>query len=850
MDRSPLDRNLPPHAVGAWRLHEQVATGGSSSIWRATGPDDEVVAVKLLDASANDTPAERRRFLRGFKVASMLSHPGIARLIEAGEHDGRLFVVEEFIDGETLAVRLRIGSMAIDEALHVMRNCGEILRYAHESGVVHRDLSPRNLMIDRTGRIVLVDFGIAVRPEGTTQPGTGSLLGTLPYLAPELICGRPATARSDLYALGAIAYQMFTGAPPFVASQPEALIRHHLRTKPASLRKLRPEIDPRLDRLVLRLLAKAPEDRSNNAEGFLSALDEATRTRRSTASGSAIRSRRPMAREARALHRLAVAPFTADLDDGSDPERMSRVALGLAETVAAGLAGIEGLVIVPPSLADGITRTSIVGRSDTVDADAVLSAHLVQRDGERRLAWTVTGRDGALLKGGRLGGPGATLFALEDSLLEALIRMVRGPAASARLPRMTAREEWYAPFLEALGCLRRTDDENSVDRAIALLEQIRDGGAGGVQVHAALGRAYLRRAEVRRDPEWRRSAEASCRIAISLDPLAPEAMVTMGRVLLSSGRPDDAVAILRRALEIEPAKTIAKTWLSRALESAGELDEADRLARECCLERSDLWFVHDRRAVLDFRRGRYREAAEGWRRVIELTPDNARAHSKLAASRFELGDLDSAEAAYRRSLEIRRTPLALAGLGSVLFYQGRRSEAIQWFRDAISLTPGDHRLWAWLGDVQKWVPGHQAESTESFDRAISVVQEELRANPADSRSWGELAVYLARREQHVEAARALERATQCAHVTTEVKISAVFVHELAGRRPEALRVLESISRDGPLSFELRADPELHDLRDSAEVQELLRLQIIENDAESNPSPGSVPSCKPKTIRSA
>ncbi len=824
MDRSPPDRDLPLHAVGPWRLHEQVATGGSSSIWRATGPDDAIVAVKLLDAHASGTPAERRRFLRGFKVASILSHPGIARLIEAGEHESRLFVVEEFIDGETLAERLRGGSLAIEEALRILRKCGEILGYAHQSGVVHRDLSPRNLMIDRTGRVVLVDFGIAVRPEGTTQPGSNSLLGTLPYLAPELIRGSPANARSDLYALGAIAYQMFTGSPPFIGTQPEAVMRSHLRTRPASLRTHRPEIDSRLDRTVLRLLAKKPEDRFNNADAFLAALDEACRLpRRAGAGGSNAGAYRPSVRQFPAIRRLAVIPFTAHYEGDADRERAERIARGLAETVAAGLAGLEGLSIIPPVEVSGTSRTTLSDLAARLGTDAIVSAHLAEEGQDaRRLSWTLVGLDGAVLEGGRLGGPGATLFALEDALIGALIRALRRPKTAGRLRPADAHEEWYAPFLEALGCLQRTDSVELVERAIRLLEGIRDEGAGGVRVHAALGRAYVRRGETSRDPVWRDRAEASCRIALSLDPLAPDALSTMGSLLVSSGRLDEAIALLQRVLDLDPANVEAMVWLSRAHEMAGDLEVSDRYARAACAERPAYWLVHDRKAVIDFRRGIFADAADGWKRVLELTPDNTHALANLGSALFELGELDESEQSFRAAIERCPSARALEGVGLIHFYRGSPEASMPWFERAVELVPEHSRFWGNLADAQRWSPGQRSRSMDSFDRAIGLVRRDLASNPSDARAWSELAVYLAKREQHAEAQSALQRACQLGASSSPARACAIIVHELAGRREEAIAALEQIlATSTSLPFDLRCDPELGDLRACAAGRHLL-----------------------------
>jgi tetratricopeptide (TPR) repeat protein len=593
--------------------------------------------------------------------------------------------------------------------------------------------------------------------------------------------------------------------------------------RPASLCSLRPELDPRLDQVVLRLLAKKPEDRFNNADAFLAALDEASRpARRAPANGTAAGARRPTVREAPGIRRLAVAPFTAHFDGDTDRERAERVARGLAESVAAGLAGLEALSIIPPFEVSGTPCVTLSDMAARLGADAIVSAHLAENDDSRRLSWTLVGSDGAIFDGGRLGGPGETLFALEDALLAALIRALRRPEAAGRLHPADAREGWYAPFLEALGCLQRTDNAELVERAIHLLEEIRDGGAGGVRVHAVLGRAYLCRGETSRDPAWRERAEASCRIALSLDPLAPDALSIMGRLLVSSGRLDEAMSILRRAVELDPANVETLVWLSRAHEMAGDLEASDRYARAACADRPAYWLVHDRKAVVDFRRGRFADAANGWKRVLELTPDNTHALTNLGSALFELGALDESEQSFREAIGRSPSARALEGLGLVCFYRGSPAESMHWFERAVELAPEHSRLWGNLADAQRWSPGQRSVSMDSFDRAIGLVRRDLLSNPSDARAWCQLAVYLAKREQHVEAEAALQRAGQLGADSSPARACAVIVHELAGRRDEAISTLEKIRETTTsIPFELRCDPELGDLRACAAARDLL-----------------------------
>jgi tetratricopeptide (TPR) repeat protein len=821
MESSSSSPRQSPTAIGAYRVHELLGTGGSAAVYRATDPAGQPVALKLLDPTASATPAERRRFFRSFQIASILSHPGIARLIEVGEHDGRLFVVEEFVDGETLADRLRRGRLPVVEALRILRKSADVLDYAHQAGVVHRDLSPRNLMLDRAGRVVLVDFGIAFRPDGTTESLTGSLVGTLPYLAPEIIRGRPASARSDLYALGAIAYEMLAGFPPFAATKPEAILDAHLHRRPVRLRSLRPEVESGIDAVLQKLLSKDPDRRYGNAQALLLALDEAQRPRRPRAPSRGLSAAPARSRRGGVVRRLAVAPFTADIEDGSDADRPTRVALGLAETVAATLGGLAGLTVVPPAQvgrAAGPTGTDLLA---TLGVDAVLQAHLVRGHESQRIAWSLVGRDGEILEGGRLGGSTGALFELEDALLAAILTALRRPEYEGRLRPIADRGDWYPTFLEALGCLQRTDSPSSGARAIVLLEQVRDHGAGGVQVHAALGQAYLRQAEVLHEPQWRHRAEVSCRMAIGLDPLAPEALVTMGRLLVMSGRAMEARDKLEHALTLSPRNVDALVWLSRALEATGDFDGAARAADRARRIRPDYWLAHDRLATLNFRRGRFLAAIHGWNRVIRLTPDNAHALTNLGSALLKRGALDQADEAYRSATAVAPLVRAFEGRGHVCFQRGQFEDAARWFREAIERAPGHWRYRGDLGDALRWVAGGRTESNEAFDQAIEILQRELRDNPGDAPGWAQLALYLARRDQHVEAHAALERALGIAPDSTIARTAAVFVHELSGHRDEAIAALLALGRGPGLPFELRSDPDLAELREVAAVRSRL-----------------------------
>ena len=269
-------------------LTDRLGAGGTGEVFRAHDTRlDRVVAVKLLRSDAADASA-RARMEAEARLAGGLSHPGIARVLdydESDEDEPRPFIVMEHVDGETLSAALRRdGAMSAEHAMRVVAEVAAALQVAHESGVVHRDVKPGNIMIDRTGRAVLVDFGIARSPSSEPLTSTGSILGTADYLSPEQAVGRVATGRSDLYALGVVAYSCLMGAPPFPRENDVATALAHVSEPLPTMEGVPAPVAS----LVRRLTAKDPEDRPLTAAPHAPACPPSTRspptssTRRST----------------------------------------------------------------------------------------------------------------------------------------------------------------------------------------------------------------------------------------------------------------------------------------------------------------------------------------------------------------------------------------------------------------------------------------------------------------------------------------------------------------------------------------------------------------------------------------
>ena len=271
-----LDRLVA--AVGAQFLVDaEIGRGGMAVVYRATDVRlNRRVAIKLLPPELAFNPDVRERFLREAQTSAQLTHPHIVPIYTVDERDGMVFFVMALVDGESLAQRLaREPQLPIADARRILADVADALAYAHGRGVVHRDVKPDNIMIDRvTGRAVVTDFGIARAAAGDSRlTVTGVAVGTPAYMSPEQAIGeRELDGRSDIYSLGVVGYQMLAGTTPFRAANTPAMLVKHLSETPRPLDAVRSDLPAGLVHAIMRALAKKPEHRWSDAEEFRSAI--------------------------------------------------------------------------------------------------------------------------------------------------------------------------------------------------------------------------------------------------------------------------------------------------------------------------------------------------------------------------------------------------------------------------------------------------------------------------------------------------------------------------------------------------------------------------------------------------
>jgi serine/threonine-protein kinase len=347
-----------------YRVIGHVANGGMASVWAA---EDELlgrtVAVKILSAAVSSDPSASKRFQREAKAAARVSvHPNVVTIYDIGEHEGHPFIVMEYLPGGTVAERLK-GRRAIPRelALRWLSHAAAALDAAHAAGIVHRDVKPANLLLDKDDRLAVADFGIATLAAETSLTQTGDVLGTAAYLSPEQALGRTATSASDRYSLAVVAYELLTGRRPFVAETPAAQLVQHVDAQPPRPSQVRSDLPVALDGALARGLAKDPADRPKTARALVADIERALSTPDATAATRVLAA--AMTAPTRAVEAVtaplraatAATKAAAPLEVGTVPQARRPRGSRLRRSRVALIAGVLALAILGAALAGGLS---------------------------------------------------------------------------------------------------------------------------------------------------------------------------------------------------------------------------------------------------------------------------------------------------------------------------------------------------------------------------------------------------------------------------------------------------------------------------------------------------------------
>ncbi|HET9251482.1 MAG TPA: protein kinase [Candidatus Eisenbacteria bacterium] len=817
--------------IGRFLVLAKIGQGGMATVWKAR---DELlgreVALKILDEKlANDDKA-RRRFLHEARTAASLDHPGAVAVFDSGESEGIAYIAMRLVEGETLAERIDRSLLPIEEAIRIAIAVGEVLAQAHQRGVVHRDISCRNVMIGREGRVFVLDFGLALANWESRISSSGAMPGTFPYMAPEVLLGKDADVRADVYSLGVVLYEALTGSHPHPGEHPAASAFGALHGEPVPPRERREDVSEDLECVMLRAITRDPEMRFQTVDQLITQLRLAGQ---GAGSADPPKRRSPPHRpkDRDGIHTrphplyLSVLPFRVSGVNADPP--LDALAARLTETLGCALAKRSEIHLVhgsPSTPATGDYDFKKV--ADELGANALLQGKLERAGSRLRVTYAVIDPSrGTRWGGGVVDGSIANPFDLEDEVVASVTSSLGLPATpaerrAASRPPDPAADERYA---QALGYLRRYDNEASLDGAIRLLEQLISTEGDVAIYHAALTRAFLHKMDLTHVRLWESRAATACARAIELGPDEPEVHLAVGLLSSAGGRYPDALSKFSIVREHQRGWIEATLGAALAHLGSGAKEKALRAAESAVAASPEDWRTHSMLGWIHFVSGANLEAVDAFSRVTQLTPDNALGHLNLGNALYRLDRFDEAIEAYRRSISVHPYHLAYANLGTALYHVGKNEECITALTKATELNPADPIAWGNLGTACRWIGGHEVAAGEALDRAITLMRERLDRNPSFADGWGRLAAWLAERGSLPEAERMIRRALDLAPGDPSSMVRAGHVYFRLGDRKRCLEWLQKAVEAGYGKGELTRSREFSPLRDDPEFRQLVGI---------------------------
>ncbi|HVN05948.1 MAG TPA: protein kinase [Bryobacteraceae bacterium] len=840
--------------LGHYRIEAKLGAGGMGVVYKAQDMHlSRPVAIKVLSPEAVSDPERKRRFVQEAHTASALNHPNILHIYDIDEADGVDFIAMEYVAGETLD-RL-VGGRGISAAETVNYACqiaGALAR-AHDAGIVHRDIKPANIIVTPEGLVKVLDFGLAKLTEPApavaesdltqtvqAQTEAGLVMGTVEYMAPEQAEGKKVDARSDIFALGAVLYEMLCGRRPFQGDSKLAILAAVLNKEPKPLREIRAGVPAPLDRIVSRCLQKDPARRFQSMDELKAALDRVQERLRQPPAAERRFSVRPWWRRAaiavaaiglvvaaalawRGVHGesqgglVAVLPFQSAAADPAGQAMLD----GLGETLSREIGWLNQFQparrVVPPHDVHGDAALGAANARRLLGVDLVLAGSLQQTASQVR--WTMSlvatnpVREVQHLK---IEAPLRDISARQRIWAGKAAKLLgfhlTGQAEALLATGITNIPEAYDAYLQAYGYLGHADRAGSVDRAISLFQAAIDKDPSYGRAYAGLGEALCAKSLATRDQQWAEKARESCLRAIALHADLPDVHLALGKIYAGTGRPQEAVNEFRQALQLDPLSIAAYTGLGGAYQALGRLDDSENTYKALITLWPNYIVPYSYLGSFYVQQGRYREAEPAFRKYVELAPDNHMGYQNLGAVDHFLGRTDDAEAMMKKSLAIKPTAWGYTNLGSLYFFEGRYSDAVPLMEKAAEMDPTNYIYWGNLGDAYRWAPEYKAHAREAYTRAIALAGQQAGVNPNDAGLRASLAGYYAKLPEAAKALAEIAWARRLAPMNPAVLFKAAMVYEIIGRRNQALSALDLAFEGGYSIDEARREPELVELR--------------------------------------
>lgn len=821
---------------GRFKIVKLLGSGGMGDVYEAVDIElSQAVALKVIrpEIAANDEILTR--FKKEVQLARRLNGPNICRIHElfvfkSATGEMSAFLTMELLHGITLADRAKRGPVAWRDAETIAIDICDGLSAMHRSGIIHRDLKSRNIMLaerDGATRAVLMDFGLAREmssPAAEAQTGwtmPGAVLGTPEYMAPEQFQGAPVTPATDIFAAGIVLYELVTGTHPFASTNVlgSAVLRGRRPVSPSSLSRGLPH---RWEAAIYRCLEYEASRRFQSADLLARALRKRRlgfqsfqwHQSRMIAVGTSlililtclwfvptIRERLQGIVLSDRVKHIAVLPF----DVAGDNQDAAILADGLMDSLTGKLTNLgednQSLWVVPASevrrrkVGDPATALKEFGATMVVKghfrrqgATAHLDLELIDARKMREIGFAdVENRD-------------EDLSELQDDAIATLGRMmnVKTSEQAVRGGEEGVGSAAYKDYITALGYMERYDKQGNLEAAIQSLSQaVRESPRFALAL-GKLGQAYTLKYRIDANPDSLKLARDFSSQAIAIDGHIPSLFATLAYLDYLTGKDELAAEEFRHVIELDPTNVEALTGLANIYQREGKNADAEEAHLRAIQLRPEDWTGYNLLGNYYDEIGKHREAIGQLLHAIQLSPDNAFVYCNLGTAYVNSGDpklMPEAEKALQKSISLNPTYQAYAELGNLFGNEQRFKESADMAEKALQLDDQDFEIWNNLSQAYEGM-GDEGKATNARKQAIILAERALKLNPKSAEAHAMLAE-LSAKENSLDAARHhLKAALALAPTDQDVLSEAAETYELLGDRGRAIEYLELAMRNG------------------------------------------------------
>ncbi len=848
--------------------------GGMGAVYKARDRElDRLIALKVIRPELATDPAILQRFKQELILSRNITHKNVVRIFDLGEAEGIRFISMEFVDGEDLRTILRRQKkFEPKEAIAVIEQVCRALDTAHSEGVIHRDLKPQNIMRDKHGRIVVMDFGLArsLGDSGLTQ--TGALVGTLEYMSPEQAMGSTLDQRSDIFSVGLIFYELLSGKAPYEADTAIASLMKRTREEARSVSDVEASVPRSLSAIVSRCLEREPANRYHSAVELLQQLTTWEANPNISAETLSKMIGHQIIRPSRfnlelpgkswmwiagALLVIALATLAGrtllnrsagsagDVVQGipslkqgkyvailplkkvGDEKELGYVADGIQEALAAKLFQLKEVHLAASDAVDkAVSKDLPISRlARELGVNLVLQG-MVQGNSEK-LRVTLNLDDAAT--GKRLwsqefpGAPGDVL-ALEDQIYGNVATALALKPTDEEQARVgahpTENVKAYDLYLQGRNTLRNGHGQDDYRQAVGLFEQAIDKDSNFALAYTGLADSSIRMYGETKDSIWAQKATLAAQHAEQLSNNLPEVHLSLGSVYATTGKNTQAVSELKRALELAPNSDEAYRNLGDAYHRGGLSDEAIAAFQKAVAANPYNWSNHIALGNAYLELGDNSKAIPEFQKVVEISGDMPLGYEGIGNVFLREGKWSEAIPQYQKAISLAPNAYSYSNLGTAYFWLKNYDQSTKMYEKAVEMTPNNEEFLGNLGDSYRW-SGHSDQASAAYAKAISLAFQQLQVNPRSATIMGDLGLLYAKKGDVTNALQYTNQARAINPDDVQLIYSEAQVKTLIGKPDEALKSLRLALEKGYGTQEAWNDPELQKLQALPQFSQLV-----------------------------